>query len=324
MSKKTIEWSRIALRYLWIAVAGSAAVVLISYLLALHEWDRERLSEQVRQSADYVSGLVQDPSPATATVRERAGHLAEKVRDMTRDVQPPAAQPPAPVATGPTPPAEAAPPETSPTDRWAVVANPNAPVYSLQGEFLLAMEAGALLDILDIRHTTEGDLAIANVVDGHTLSNILIRVESLDLHHGALDQIPVREKNMRIEHAQLSQRIADRKAELAEQARERNPHAKQFEAARKEYLAFHRRAQELTEKRDSAHGAKRMEYADELRKMLAERSRLRNEYEESKRRRDEWRASADGNETAAEDATLAQLRTRQHSLAAELQRRRRP
>ena len=321
--KPKIEWSKIATRYLIIALTGSMVVVIGTYVLAQYEWDKESLAKEARRSVDSVVEGVRTRAPDRETVREHVGKAAERIRETTRrEVTPPTRPPPADTVSHP--PREHVAPADKPAERWGVVTKPNAPIYSLQGEFLLAAEAGTLLDVLDVRDTSEGKLAIVNAVDHSGLSNVLVHVENASLRPGSLEQASAREKKLRSDHARITQRIADRKAELARQSRERNPHARSFEQARDAYLGFARRAQELTEKRDNASGARRMEYADELRRMLAERGPLRSEYEDAKRRFEEWEASAGDEDPAVHDDKLAMLRSRQQSLEREINRMRLP
>ncbi len=67
-----------------------------------------------------------------------------------------------------------------------------------------------------------------------------------------------------------------------------NPYAEQYLKAKKQYVEFYKSVQQLKEKRDSATGKKRVEYADKLQKMKYEGIPLRNQYQNAARRYKQW------------------------------------
>ncbi len=312
-----VDWTRISVRYAIIGAAGSVAVIVGSYMLELFQVrvDREAFTTRLGEQMETIARAVQeyrDPEPDRDL----------SIPDTT------APSDPAPVAR-PTRPDPATKPDApmpvAPTRQWGVIKTPGAPVYNRAGKFLRSIEAGTLADILDIRNTAEGQLAICRLLyQGREVPDVLVRTRDLDIRRGDLEQANPREKELRVLHAQLSERIAERTDELARQAKNRNPHARRYEKARDAYLAFARKAEALQKKRDDAQSADRLKYADQLRMMLGQSHSLRQEYEASKKQYDDWNAKQGRQAPSTHDSQLAGLRQRQERIENELRTLTRP
>ncbi len=67
-----------------------------------------------------------------------------------------------------------------------------------------------------------------------------------------------------------------------------NPYAKQYVKAKEQYVKFYKTVEKLKDKRDSATGQKRMEYANQLHKMKHRGVSLQREYQQAARLYKQW------------------------------------
>lgn len=323
--KEHYDWSRISVRYAMVGIAGSVAVVAVTYAMELFQIrvniDPEHLVARIGQTSETLVRVVQEHRPPGQDLHFKKHDIPDA---------PPARDRVAPAKPEPVESADPAdsprPPPVAPTRQWGVVKNPGTPVYNRAGKFLRAIEAGTLADIIDIRDTQEGQLAICTLLyQGREVPDVLVMTRDMDVQIGSLDRANPRERDLRVQHAQLGERIAERESELARQAKSANPHAARYGKARDAYLAFAHRADDLQKKRDAAHSSDRMKYADQLRMMLGEGQSLRREYEASKEEYDNWNAARGGGRVALpHDTELARMQSQRDRIENELRALARP
>ncbi len=311
--RENVNWSRISVRYAMIGVAGSVAIIVGTYAMELFQIridiDPENLATRIGQTSESLVRVVQEHRPTGQDLHFRKHDMPDAPPDRVSPAKPDPARP-QPVA---------------PTRQWGVIKNPGTPVFNRAGKYLRAIEAGTLADIIDIRDTQEGQLAICTLLyQGREVPDVLVMTRDLDLRRGSLDRANPRERDLRVQHAQLGERIAERENELARQAKSANPHAARYEKARNAYLEFARRAEDLQKKRDAASSADRIKYADQLRMMLGDGQSLRREYEASKKEYDNWNAARGGRVALPHDTELARLQSQRDRIENELRALGRP
>ncbi len=315
MSETVVPWNRIARRYLIIALSGSLGIVAGTYFL-------------------HVTGLDLEIKPDFLV--ERAGAVVSRVQDVAQDLfrtnrvlniktapRVPSASP-APVA--PRSRASSAPPSHSSAPspgKWAVVQTAETPTYNREGKFLRMLPAGTLVDVVAIRQTREGEMAVCVVYHhGVSVPDVVMRTRDLDIRPGSVCEANPREKNLRVLRAQTLGQIEARKKELVKAAIQKNPYYAEYQRAYEEYRAFCRRAEALTRRRDEATGPDRMAYADQLRAMKGEDSRLKQAFLTAKQRYDDWKkqhasAAPSGGESdpqlAALNRKLAEIENELHT-----------
>jgi hypothetical protein len=120
-----------------------------------------------------------------------------------------------------------------------------------------------------------------------------MRTASLDEQRGSLSNVSIDERTLRVRRAKL---LAALKAQPDAHPAENglpgnNPHTTTYRKARKEYLAFGERVQALTEGMNNTTGAKRMDYANELRSLKGEDVRLKMAYDAAGEQYKAWKNS---------------------------------
>jgi hypothetical protein len=71
----------------------------------------------------------------------------------------------------------------------------------------------------------------------------------------------------------------------------KNPFGEQYVSTKREYIQYWRTVKHLQDTRDNSGGAKRMEAADELRRLKGEDIRVGNAYQEARKKYAAWNAS---------------------------------
>ncbi|MBL7114489.1 MAG: hypothetical protein ISS35_01875 [Kiritimatiellae bacterium] len=174
---------------------------------------------------------------------------------------------------------------------WGVVTSDSAPAYTQDGNHFMDLSAGTLLTIHDHNRTQSGESVSIGRILGGNGTIVMIRTSALDEQRGSLSTLSIDERKLRIRRAKL---LAALHAQPEEQAAGNgshgsNPHTATYRKARKEYLAFGERVKELTESMNAATGAKRMNFANELRNMKGEDIRLKAAYDAASEQYKAWR-----------------------------------
>jgi hypothetical protein len=335
--QKQPNWTGILAHYATVALAGSLLVVVGTYGLAWlgirPDLEPDALREHVSRSAEQAAEALRDrfrfpaeeplfppdDAPAENIVVRRPDRVRKPDRSAPDDAQ-------TPVSRGDETDGIERVPETrdpvvpsQPQRRWGVVRTPDARVYSRDGKYLQTVTAGALVDVRETHETRQGTpLALCTLyVDGRQTADVMLLMNDLEIRGGTVAQAAPREKSLLSQHAALSQRIAERERELHLRALAANPHSDAYRKAREAYLAFARKAEELTAKRDNSTGGERLRAADALSRMKGQSGVLRRAYEENKKKFEEWNARQTPH-TPAGDVELESLRKRQAMLENEM------
>jgi len=187
-----------------------------------------------------------------------------------------------PVARPTTP---AAKPKSS--GQWGVTIVPEASVYGMDKKRLGRVPAGTPFKV--IRHVSDENeevIICTIVLGGKRLPQAIIRKRNAALHDGALGDTTEAERDLRVRHAKLLAGITTRENQLRDNS---NPHRAEYVAASREYKQFAVRNNTLIKEYDSAEGPRRMELADELRKLKLGRAAITKRYEKAKQRYAEWK-----------------------------------
>jgi len=164
---------------------------------------------------------------------------------------------------------------------------PEASVYGMDKKRLGRVPAGTPFKV--IRHVADEneEVVICTVMlDGKRLPEAIIRKRNAALHDGALGDTTEAERSLRVRHAKLLAGITMREKQLRDDS---NPHRAEYVAASREYKQFAVRNNTLIKEYDSSEGARRMELADELRKLKLGRAAITKRYERAKQRYAEWK-----------------------------------
>lgn len=173
---------------------------------------------------------------------------------------------------------------------WGVVFNGNAKARTGSGAALpCRLEAGTLMDILEVR-SGEGDtLAFGNATsEGASFPNVLVPVSDLEICAGSLAGANEQLKKLKVQHAQLYAELDAAKQSLAQKRDESNPSAKEYAAAKTRYDEFWARDKNLKAKADAARDDLRMKYLDELRKMKLQEPQIVRAYDVARKQCKEW------------------------------------
>lgn len=200
---------------------------------------------------------------------------------------------PAPsVRTSAPPPArvQAAPPvEIDPNLQWGVITAAKAGVYTKKGKRIGDMQAGDIIEVIDVVSTKAGTLAVSEIPDEHgNVQELVIKLSNLQLRPGGLATANPEEVDLRVARGKLLARMDTRRAEIHAARKSRNPHAPEYERQKKKYNDFWDRVKDLQARRDKATGASHVKYADELRQMKGQDVELANKYNAIKEKYKAW------------------------------------
>ena len=140
---------------------------------------------------------------------------------------------------------------------------------------------------------------------------MVVRTQDLDLHRGDPARLPPELRDLLVRHARLESAVRARKVAAASGS----PHFEAYRDARKAYKAFIARSRELTARRDTATGAERIRYGDQLHRMKGEGAELARTYENTKRAYEAWKA-----EQGDADPELISLQNELETVRSELTR----
>jgi len=184
-------------------------------------------------------------------------------------------------------------PQPEQDNAWAVVKIDSAPAYTEDGNHFMDVPAGTLLTIHNRDKSRSGDPVSIGRIMGGNGTVVIMRTASLDEQRGSLSHVSIDERTLRVRRAKL---LAALKAQPDAHPAENglpgnNPHTTTYRKARKEYLAFGERVRKLTEGMNNATGAKRMDYANELRTLKGEDARLKAAYDTAGEQYKAWKNS---------------------------------
>ena len=182
-----------------------------------------------------------------------------------------------------------APPVIDPNIQWGVITAPKASVYTKKGKHVGDMPAGSLIEVIDVVSTKAGDLAVSKIPDEKgNIDELVIKLSNLQLRPGGLKTARTDEVDLRVKRAKLLAKMEIRKKEVYDERKSRNPHYLKYQKAKQAHRDFWEKVQKLQTQRDSATGAKHVEYSDKLRMMKGEDIRLAQKYEAAKRKYKDW------------------------------------
>lgn len=198
------------------------------------------------------------------------------------DTRPPT---PRPVVSRPAPPQHAVVPAPPPNAVWAgldlywgIVKTPKASVYNSRGDRFTQLDAGALVDILDIKTIGSNEVAeCAFDYDRAHVSGMFIKTSNLEIRPGPLDEASAQEKDLRTRKARISAEIAQCKGDPSSTFPNGDPRAARYEAARAKYDQFREEGKKAQAEMDKSTGARRNQLSDKLRKMKYEEVTIRQE-----------------------------------------------
>jgi hypothetical protein len=297
---QTDGWSGFLLYYLLTAVVVTALLVAICPRLDLSGIEPPPAVQA------FIARL--DASPA---VQSAARSVRNGFGWRYHPAPPPAAPPPTETNGAPPPetarpwfrpeaaePAEQPAPAPSsgvkPVQMWGVVIRPSARVYNRSGKFVQQVKAGTVLDITEIWKTKSGDLILCEAItENRTLPDALVRMRDVDARQGPLVKVPVREKDLRCELAELLAAREDLQSRRKPAPRPDNPHFAAYTQARQAYSNFWARVQALEAGRENATGAQRSKCIDDLAriKISEEDVKVGKALEAAKARYGEWNAA---------------------------------
>ena len=116
----------------------------------------------------------------------------------------------------------------------------------------------------------------------------MLRMHELDIRPGALSASNPRERELRVRHAQLSVAIDHIRNPVKHELSPDNPHSKEYDAARRDYVEYGTEVRELQARHDAAAGDERVEVGDRLRQLIGTGVELREAYDGAKRKYQEW------------------------------------
>ena len=201
---------------------------------------------------------------------------------------------------------------------WGITIT-RASYYSPSGQYLGLLPGGVLMDIIRSRETSSGEMSLVMLeLDGKQDGPFLISVASLvRFSNLARNEVPTDDLSTLQQYYALQGKRDQRVADLKAKVECLNPYANAYHTAVQKYKDFDQQVALLTEKRDTATSTiDLMTYADKLRQMLPEGTRLQRAVEESKSRFNKWNAEnpAIANFDTSNDAQIKQLQEQIASL----------
>lgn len=319
--------TQFALRYVCIGLIGLAACYLGTPALREFVLKDPRLSAEARRRiGDSMGGLGKWLDGTVSRARLALEHGADDLTATEADTAPHS-----PVDVVPEPAGPPAVPETHSAvvssrdrrpERWGVVQEPTTRIYTLKGKFLRRIEAGSCVEFTHTIRSRDGEeYARARIMPNRSGQEILVPLSALGIVEGPFADASELEKTLRVRRARLLSNIIENDRARAKRLNPANPYARRYEAARKEYLAFWQRVDDL---KTAAKGPNRAQALDELRQMKAKGDdiRLGDAYEKSKTDYHAWehdhphsptpdsRMAALQNQLADVDRQLARFRER--------------
>jgi hypothetical protein len=175
--------------------------------------------------------------------------------------------------------------------RWGIVRTPDTPSYDLANKPRKALNLGTVFGITGFRDTPNGRMAVCRNATGMG-SSLLVSVDRLEIHPGALAAASRAERDLRARRVTLLHSIGSltRGGDSGNDALAGNPHAAQYRAAREAYKALIEKAREAHSRWESSSGATRMAAADELRQMKNDQAPVKQAYEQAKAKVEAWAA----------------------------------
>ena len=180
------------------------------------------------------------------------------------------------------------------------------------------VSAGTLFEETSTVGDGEDECAVGSVwSDGRWVGPVRIRLTDLFRVPGTRSDVSADDVDFLRRFYALKERVAALDAAKAKRAAggsglsaaeraaiDANPYAEEYRALYRRRKEFDRRAEALTEERDSSTGARRMKAADELRAMLHEQQALDRKIAEIDKKYKDWK-KAHGAEAAAAAAAVA-------------------
>ena len=281
------QWCKFIVVYLTVSVLGTAVMVLATYVL--HPGDVSRNVPAIGKAfraAPFLDDL-------GYRVRDRLARDAAQRRAMLTP-RPSANRSPSSSQPDPSQVPVSGPSGSRFLDgqeNWGVVNSPSTRVYSNSGKFLFRASSGALTEIAKILKTPSGEFAYCHLHLGNKdFEHVLIRTDDLAIRPGPLAKADEEQRRLLVQLSEITQKIEDRQTLLIEQARNKNPHAREYFAVKSSYQTFWKNVKALQAKRDKATGSDHVRFSEELRKLKGDDIRLGQSYEAAKKDFDAWNA----------------------------------
>ncbi len=205
--------------------------------------------------------------------------------------------------------------------QWAVVNAPQARTYTRDGKFAGRIDAGTLVDVVDVTASDVGDLAVCALRSGSLRGKeYVIRADELEIRPGSVAAAPEQERQLCAVRARLTAALVERRSQLEAMQESRNPHARDYTKAKDEYIAFWKDVKRLTALRDTSEGAKRVRYGDELRRMKDEEIALGTRYRTAKAKHEAWKAEHGADVDLSSDSVAQRIQTQMADVDEQLAR----
>jgi hypothetical protein len=212
-------------------------------------------------------------------------------------------------------------PSTDDTVEWGTTIASAASIYDATGKRLGQVPAGTLLEVKQHKESSAGDLLVCTLIVGgkRRPQAVIVRNRDVIVNRGNLAAASERERALRVQYARILAGIATRKQQLKDGAAGSNPQKQQYVDAAREYKQFAERANRLREEYNTSSGPRRMEVADELRRLKHDEVKIVSAYKAAKQQHEEWKQNHKTTAPATDqDPTIQRLRQQKAATEDEL------
>lgn len=178
-----------------------------------------------------------------------------------------------------------------PASGWGFV-KATSPYYSPQGKRLGALPGGTLFKYTDVKSSSKNSVLVCTLKRGGAWEGPVL-LDCIDVagYEGAPESLDPQQVADLAAYFTLLGRVADRKAELAEQAFAANPHFESARQAQQAYQASAEKAAELERQMNALTGPRKSKALDALRALKYEQVALKAKAEQAAAAYKQWKDS---------------------------------
>jgi len=171
---------------------------------------------------------------------------------------------------------------------WGITKFEQTRAYGKDGKAVPSINAGVIMFVDEIVNTKSGEVAMSRPADQPNAKQVLIRTHDMMIYPGELSEVDQNGKELCIREAVVSGKIEIAKQKLADEAAKKNPYNEEYRKCKAASDAYWEKVNKLQVLRDSATGAAKTKYTDELRQMKGEDIRLAQDLKAIKAKFDDW------------------------------------
>lgn len=209
------------------------------------------------------------------------------------------------------------PPSSDKVISWAILCNDSSAFRETGKRIPAKAPGGHLVEISEGVRTTEGEeIARCMIWNGTKwFGPYLVRTYDLLMFKGGRDLILAKDIDNLLEYYRLNTSLLNRKAELDRIHKSKNPYYTRLRDLSEEYNKMASRAKELVSLRDKSDGVKRINAAEELRKLEVEQTRKKRELDQLVKVYNQWKQdNYRGDVNYSSDKTIISITEKMNAL----------